>query len=1386
MKKRAWILSFLAAFLLQFFAMSALAVDTPAIQLTIDKTNEMPGGSEASLITDYSKYETGGYRFSMLFAPVDGNPDLYCYIESVHPALNPDANFATPWKDGMLILVYHEDWGERVSIAKEIVLNTTFALSGVNPETGEIISSNPMLYISDGEPASAVTLSLDKINVSHTGDDAILLTDPFNTEIQNAWACVLLVKPIENESGVYRLIEIHNNAGSVQPFTSALTDGMIAVSFHTAWNGNEAQEQYQIAQSLVLGTALELSGIDFENGTLNEAKLTVRDDLGIDAQSQRINTPKNLQFVTGIATWDAVFGAQSYKVRLYGDAAEPVEKETTETSYDFSENLEPENAYTFTVEAIPADTAYLNSTESEKSTIYTVPALPVLSTPTNVAYDGLTKTASWNAVDNAASYQVTLYANDDNIAAANIDVPNTTYTFDITYEPNTSYAVTVQAIGTEGINTDSAVSEKCAAFVTLSEAVLTLDAIDRENGGDEAVILTDPADMSNHSIWSYFLLLKPVDGETGVYRVVEKHGNSGTAQPFCSVISDGMIAAAFHTSWAENDAQVRYQTAEALAIGTALKLSGVDVENDILNEAKLTVCYDRGIVTEQQLLNTPKNLQFVTGIASWDAVPGAGTYKIRLYEGENEQTDKVVETPETRYDFSGILGDEEKTYTFTVEAIPSDSDYLKNSAMSEKSTEFTVPAGGFHQTFDITASTTEGGILVTEDTMPVRYGGTVTYTIVPKEGYLISDVLVDGVSVGAVSSYAFTNVDKAHTIAVTFAKMPSDDHTTTQLTFENTNALPGASEGSLFTDYSTFEEGGWRYSMMLVPMEGKAGIYKLVETVDAAQNFTTPWQEGMLILSYHQDYGERVALAQSISVGANLALWGVNTETGKITQSNPMLYVRNNIYEEPTIQKLDTPTGLRGSSWTASWNAVDNATGYTVRIYRGNNLITTKTVKTTSCGLGQYLDYSTSYTFTVEAVGQGPFFANSAVSAKSARYTTPAFDWSTVSYPFSATAGVGGTITPSGNRRVTHRDSITYTITPDEGYTILSVTDNGIERGPVTELVYTDVMSSHKIVVTFAKEYTEPDCLGIDLVNVQHVGNDTVLITNPAAMADYYVNWAYVMLLEPMDEQNGCYKLVDAHHNWGTVNTFSVPIKDGMIVLSVHASGNDAAAEKEALAMGLPVGTVFILQGVDIGNGTKTMENAVLYTKDTTWENPFTDVNELDPYYAAVKFDYKKNLFVGTSETTFAPDMTMTRGMFVTVLGRLAGIDPQAYTNITFDDVKIGEWYTPYVAWAAEEGIIFGYGNGKFGVEDMINNEQAAVILARYAEYTGMTVDANASLDMYADADSISDWAAEHMAWAVENGIYVGSGENLHPQEWTARSLVAEMMYAYIKGFETN
>ena len=152
----------------------------------------------------------------------------------------------------------------------------------------------------------------------------------------------------------------------------------------------------------------------------------------------------------------------------------------------------------------------------------------------------------------------------------------------------------------------------------------------------------------------------------------------------------------------------------------------------------------------------------------------------------------------------------------------------------------------------------------------------------------------------------------------------------------------------------------------------------------------------------------------------------------------------------------------------------------------------------------------------------------------------------------------------------------------------------------------------------------------------------------------------------------------------------------------------------------------------------------------------FTDLNLSLWYHDGIHFCVEHGLMNGTSATTFEPDTTTSRGMIVTILYRLEGT-PAAGAS-SFTDVAAGAYYADAVAWANANGIVMGYGNGKYGPDDPVTREQLAAILYRYAQYKGYdTTQGGMSIREFSDYEQISDYALEPMAWAVNAGLINGT-----------------------------
>lgn len=172
---------------------------------------------------------------------------------------------------------------------------------------------------------------------------------------------------------------------------------------------------------------------------------------------------------------------------------------------------------------------------------------------------------------------------------------------------------------------------------------------------------------------------------------------------------------------------------------------------------------------------------------------------------------------------------------------------------------------------------------------------------------------------------------------------------------------------------------------------------------------------------------------------------------------------------------------------------------------------------------------------------------------------------------------------------------------------------------------------------------------------------------------------------------------------------------------------------------------------------------------------PFTDVGEDSWYYDAVQYAYINGFFSGIDTITFEPVGTMTRGMFITLLGRMAGVDQAAYTGLySFDDVAADAWYAPYVAWASMYGITDGVGNNKFNPNGLITREQLAVLIINYFEKFDVVYDTGSNItSIPSDIDIVSSWARAAVSKLWKAGLLVGSGTSFNPKGNASRAQAA-------------
>lgn len=176
-------------------------------------------------------------------------------------------------------------------------------------------------------------------------------------------------------------------------------------------------------------------------------------------------------------------------------------------------------------------------------------------------------------------------------------------------------------------------------------------------------------------------------------------------------------------------------------------------------------------------------------------------------------------------------------------------------------------------------------------------------------------------------------------------------------------------------------------------------------------------------------------------------------------------------------------------------------------------------------------------------------------------------------------------------------------------------------------------------------------------------------------------------------------------------------------------------------------------------------------------EGIFVDVNGNDWFADSVSSIYEKGIMQGISKNEFGPNLSTTRGMIATIVYRIDG--SQEVVNSTFTDVAKDQYYYLPVGWGEKYKVVEGYGNGKYGPNDKITREQLVAILWRYA---GSPVsEKEDALRQFSDYNEITNYAKPALAWAYENEIISGKGNNiLDPTGRATRAEVASVLNGYL------
>ena len=214
-------------------------------------------------------------------------------------------------------------------------------------------------------------------------------------------------------------------------------------------------------------------------------------------------------------------------------------------------------------------------------------------------------------------------------------------------------------------------------------------------------------------------------------------------------------------------------------------------------------------------------------------------------------------------------------------------------------------------------------------------------------------------------------------------------------------------------------------------------------------------------------------------------------------------------------------------------------------------------------------------------------------------------------------------------------------------------------------------------------------------------------------------------------------------------------------LVSVSAAENSAQDIIKALENN---GAIKQQLTIDAGDLLQTMSN-------------FSDVSKDSWYYDSVKYVKDNGIFSGVNANQFDPEGELTRAMFVTVLGRMAGVDASSYQSESeFSDVPKDEYYAPYVAWAKKHGITGGTGDGKFEPDIPVTRQEMATFFVRYFDAFDVEYDTGKKVDTTPDdIASVDSWAKDSVLKLWSAGLLNGDGKSFDPYSKATRAETAAL-----------
>lgn len=327
---------------------------------------------------------------------------------------------------------------------------------------------------------------------------------------------------------------------------------------------------------------------------------------------------------------------------------------------------------------------------------------------------------------------------------------------------------------------------------------------------------------------------------------------------------------------------------------------------------------------------------------------------------------------------------------------------------------------------------------------------------------------------------------------------------------------------------------------------------------------------------------------------------------------------------------------------------------------------------------------------------------------------------------------------------------------------------------------------------------------GDSLISLSYLNSTYIpsVVAQGANSADQKLTQTYESAVQVLEKSgytnsNGSYSETFQSRDFTRGDKINLSTGSGFLMLSgkavlSHSGTVIDVTEGQAVASGsfLAVGHRYLVGEdtsaqvqIKTGLGQGGIQGNYTWTKSGENAAPFVDVSSDDWYSSAVDYAYFGGLFSGMGDNQFAPQSNMNRAMMMTVLYHLAG-SPESErlaAKSTFTDVPSDQWFYTFVAWAADQGVSAGTGNGEFSPNQPVTREQVVVLLYNFASnYMHLTLDSRSDITSCGDYSQVASWAQDAMSWAASCGVVSsGNGVMLEPGRSATRAEVAAMLMSF-------